>query len=146
MGWTTGVRFPAGAGTFFFATVSRPAVRPTQPPIQSVPGALSLRVKAPDCEADHSAPSSAEVKNTWNYTSTPPYVVMACCLVKHRDNFALYFVAKIVLSVLRLYVKEITLFPVSYCWIFYEMNVFYSVSCTTVNIYKVCFFNNRKRV
>jgi hypothetical protein len=24
------------------------------------------------CEADHSPPSRAEVKNAWSYTSTPP--------------------------------------------------------------------------
>jgi hypothetical protein len=28
--------------------------------------------------------SSAEVKNTWSYTSTPPYDFMAWYLVKHR--------------------------------------------------------------
>jgi len=28
--------------------------------------------KAAGCEADHLPPSSAEVKNAWNYTSTPP--------------------------------------------------------------------------
>jgi hypothetical protein len=35
---------------------------PTQPPIQWVPGTLSLGVKWPGREADHSPPSSAEVK------------------------------------------------------------------------------------
>jgi hypothetical protein len=29
-------------------------------------------VKRPGREADHSPPSSAEVKNSWSYTSTPP--------------------------------------------------------------------------
>jgi hypothetical protein len=38
------------------------ALGPTQPPIQWVPGALSLEVKWPGCEADHSPSSSAEVK------------------------------------------------------------------------------------
>jgi hypothetical protein len=33
-----------------------------RPPIQWVPGALSLGVKRPMREADHSPPSSAEVK------------------------------------------------------------------------------------
>jgi hypothetical protein len=42
------------------------------PPIQWVPGALSLGVKWPGREADHSFPSRAEVKNAWSYTSTPP--------------------------------------------------------------------------
>jgi hypothetical protein len=34
-------------------------------------------VKRPKREADHSPPTSAEVKKTWIYTSTPPYVFMA---------------------------------------------------------------------
>jgi hypothetical protein len=52
--------------------------------------ALSLEVKRPGGEVDHSPPSSAEVKNAWSYTSTPQYVFMAWCLVKHRDNFTFY--------------------------------------------------------
>jgi hypothetical protein len=43
-----------------------------QPPIQWVPGALSLGVKRPGREATHSPPSSAEVKNARSYTSNPP--------------------------------------------------------------------------
>jgi len=42
--------------------ISRTALGPTQPPIQWVPGALYLVVKRPGHEADHSSPSSAEVK------------------------------------------------------------------------------------
>jgi len=42
--------------------VSTPALGPTQPPIQCAPGALSLVVKRPGREADHSPPSSAEAK------------------------------------------------------------------------------------
>jgi hypothetical protein len=41
-------------------TVSRTALVPTQPPIQWVSGALSLGVKRPGREADHSPPSSAK--------------------------------------------------------------------------------------
>jgi hypothetical protein len=40
-----GVRFPAGAKIFPLASVSRPALGPTQPPLQWVPGALSPGVK-----------------------------------------------------------------------------------------------------
>jgi hypothetical protein len=43
-------------------TASRTALEPTQPPIQWVPEALSLGVKRPRREADHSPPSSAEVE------------------------------------------------------------------------------------
>jgi hypothetical protein len=31
----------------------------------------------PGREADHSSPTSAEVKKMWIYTSTPPYAFMA---------------------------------------------------------------------
>jgi hypothetical protein len=37
-----------------------------------IPGA-----KRPGREADRSLPTTAEVKNTWIYTSTPPYVFVA---------------------------------------------------------------------
>jgi hypothetical protein len=40
-------------------------------------GALSPGVKRPGREADHSPSTSAEVKKTWIYTSTPPYAFMA---------------------------------------------------------------------
>jgi hypothetical protein len=36
-------------------------------------GGLSLGVKWPGREADHSPLSSAEVKNAWNYTPAPQY-------------------------------------------------------------------------
>jgi hypothetical protein len=56
-------RFRRGLGIFLFTTaVSRTALGPTQHPIQCVPGALSLGVKRPGREVDHSPPSSAEVK------------------------------------------------------------------------------------
>jgi hypothetical protein len=60
-----------------FTTVSRQDLGSTQPPLQWVSGALSLEVKRPGREADHSPPSSADVKNAWSYTSTPQYAFMA---------------------------------------------------------------------
>jgi hypothetical protein len=42
--------------------IIRTALGPTQPPIQWVPGALSLGVKRPGSEAEHSPPSSGEIK------------------------------------------------------------------------------------
>jgi hypothetical protein len=41
----------------------------------------------PGVKADHPPTSSADVKNAWSCTSTPPYVFMPWDLVKHRDNF-----------------------------------------------------------
>jgi hypothetical protein len=57
---------------FLSSTVSRPALGPTQPPIRWIPHALSPGVKRPGREADHSRPSSTDVKNAWRYISTPP--------------------------------------------------------------------------
>jgi hypothetical protein len=57
----SGVRFLAGAGNFSRHHASRTALGPTQP-IQWIPGALSLGVKRPGREDNHSPPSSAEVK------------------------------------------------------------------------------------
>jgi hypothetical protein len=51
------VRFPAGVGNFSLHHRVQ-----NGSPIQWVPDALSLRVKRPVCEADHSPPSSVEVE------------------------------------------------------------------------------------
>jgi hypothetical protein len=64
-GWTIGVlEFDSRRrlGIFLFTTSFRTALGPIQPPIQWVPGSLSLRVKRPWREADYSPPSIAEVK------------------------------------------------------------------------------------
>jgi hypothetical protein len=66
------VRFSTALGNFLFDTVSTAVLGPTQLPIHWVLKALSLGVKKPGRDADHSPPSSAEVKNAWNYTSIPP--------------------------------------------------------------------------
>jgi hypothetical protein len=67
---------PSKVKNFHFSTLSRPALGPIQPPIQWVPGALSFGVKWQEYEANHSPPTSAEVKKTLIYTSTTPYVFM----------------------------------------------------------------------
>jgi hypothetical protein len=74
---------PGGGKNIRFSISSRPALGPTQPPIQWVPGALSPGVKLPGRKANHSPPTSAEVTKMWvyQYTSTPPYAVMAQCLI-----------------------------------------------------------------
>jgi len=66
-----------GLGNFLFTTASIPVLGFTQSPTKWVSGALSLRVKRPGRETDHSPPSSAQ------------YAFVAWCLVKHRDNFTL---------------------------------------------------------
>jgi hypothetical protein len=73
------VRVPVGPR--IFSTSSRPALGSTQPPIQCVPGAVSQGAKREGSEADNSSPASAEVKKMWIYTFTPPYTIMAYCLI-----------------------------------------------------------------
>jgi hypothetical protein len=58
------------ASSFFVMIVLKTSF--LQPPIQWVQGALSLGVRRPGREADHTPPSSADVKNVWSYTSTLP--------------------------------------------------------------------------
>jgi len=58
----------AMVGFYLFASMSRLALEPTQPPVKWVPGVKQLGHKA-----YHSPPSSGEeVKNVWSHTSTPP--------------------------------------------------------------------------
>jgi len=47
---------------------------------------LTVSIKQPENEADSSNPSSAEVKNTWSYTSIP-LRLHGVCLTKPRDHF-----------------------------------------------------------
>jgi hypothetical protein len=82
-GWTAGVRFPTGTKIFLFSIASRLAnLRPTQPPIQWVPGAHCREggVKRPRREADHSAPSSAKVQNAG---AIPPLPIGLYCVVRN---------------------------------------------------------------
>jgi hypothetical protein len=44
----------------------------------------------PGREADHSPPSSTEVKNAWAIPPLSQYVFMAWCLVNHSDYFTFY--------------------------------------------------------
>jgi hypothetical protein len=82
------VRFPAGLGIFLFTTASGTARGPTQPSIQWVPGALSLRVKRPGREANHSPSSSAEVKECVEiYLDFPSRSSWRGAQLKQKDNF-----------------------------------------------------------
>jgi hypothetical protein len=72
-GWGVGVRVPVGA---------RMVTSPCRPDRLWVPLRLLSNVywgPSPGLgrEADRSPPSNAEVKRTWVYTTTPPYVFMA---------------------------------------------------------------------
>jgi hypothetical protein len=82
------VRFSVGAGNFSFTTASRTALGPTQPPIKLVRGALSVGVERSCRKADHSHPSSAEVKERVElYLHSPNKPSWRGVQLKHRDNF-----------------------------------------------------------
>jgi hypothetical protein len=66
-----GVRVPIGSS--IFTSPYRPGRnRSTQSHVQWVPGG----VKRQGREADHLPPTSAEVKKTWIYTTSPPHPFM----------------------------------------------------------------------
>jgi hypothetical protein len=68
-----------------FSTVSTPVLGLTQPRIQWVPGALCLDSKQLGPKTGHSPQYMADD------TSTPPYTVMACYMVKHKGKFTVTF-------------------------------------------------------
>jgi len=59
-------------GIFLFTTASRTALWSTRPPIQWVPGALSLGAKRPDVKLTTRLHVVLRSKNAWSYISTPP--------------------------------------------------------------------------
>jgi hypothetical protein len=78
----TGFDSQQGQGVLIFAIASRPALGPTQPPIQWVPGALLPGAKRPWREADHSLHL---VPRSRMYGAIPPlplYAFMVWCSVK----------------------------------------------------------------
>jgi hypothetical protein len=92
--------------------------------------------KAAGGEADHSPPSSAEVKNAWSYTSTPQYVFMAWCLVKHRDNFTFTFLVHHK-HMNNLYVINITHITIRKFYVAYD-NINIAGICTSGNYSEIC--------
>jgi hypothetical protein len=74
-----GVRTQQGQRIFRLSSVSRPALRPTQPPVQWVPGVLSPGVKRGRGVILTTHPHL--VPRSWmsrSYTSSPPSASMAC--------------------------------------------------------------------
>jgi hypothetical protein len=102
MGWTIGVLgFDSRRvlGIFLFTTASRKGLGPTQPPIQFVPGTLSLGVKRSGREADDSPPSSAEVKKyveLYLHSPSTPSLRGDPLRKKHRYTFTFYVCCRLV--------------------------------------------------
>ena len=72
-----------------FPHLSRPALGPTQPPVQWVPG-LSRGKERPGRDADPTPPNSAVVKKEYSYTFTPPMGRTTCTEPQRLYNGALY--------------------------------------------------------
>jgi hypothetical protein len=79
---------PWSGGFFLFTTEFSLVLGPTQSPIQWVLGSLSVRVKRPGNNADHSLPCSAEDKNGRAILSVPHMLSWhSAVLIKQWDNF-----------------------------------------------------------
>jgi hypothetical protein len=86
--WTTAVRIAASQDFFLHRNVhTGSGVHP--PPVHLYQDCF-VGGKAARTWNKLSPLSIAEVKNAWSYTSTPPYVYMAWCLVKRHEQFRLY--------------------------------------------------------
>jgi hypothetical protein len=60
----SGARIPEGERGVLFSKTPRPALGPTQPPVQRVPSFFP-EIKRPEREVIHSPRFSVEVKNEW---------------------------------------------------------------------------------
>jgi hypothetical protein len=95
-----------------YTQASRPALGPTQPPIQWIPEALCPGVQLEVREAERSLPSSAEDKNgeaitPLSHTSS----WHGACLIKHRDNFTFTFLQPCKTSFQQEFLRESTQGP-----------------------------------
>jgi hypothetical protein len=84
------VRVPAGAGNFSLhhRVQIGSGAQPVSYPMGT--GALSLGLKRPGREADHSPTSSAEIKNAWSYTALPQHAFVTWCSVKAQEQLYIY--------------------------------------------------------
>jgi hypothetical protein len=79
----------SGRGEIFLSsTSSRPVIGPTQPPIRWIPGGRDVKLTT-------LRPTSAEIRNAWIYTYTPPHAFMAKCLIIHKGNLALHLLSSL---------------------------------------------------
>ena len=86
-GWTVRRSNPGGWGRDS-PRLSRPALAPTQPPVQCVPGLSLPGVKRPERDVDHPPPSSAEVKTKSGAIPLRPlWAFVACNTTNSTSTF-----------------------------------------------------------
>jgi hypothetical protein len=85
-------------------------------------------------EANHSPPSTAEVKNACSCNSTLPFVFLAWCLVKYRDNFTYTDTYLILISAVSKHFPSPTLF------------FFVTLFCLCRSLFDVCRLLTREDV
>jgi hypothetical protein len=74
---------------FIFSVISRLALGPTQFPVWQIVGAfflVGIKWASPKADTFICCWSCA-----WSYMSTSPNVFMEWCLIKHRDNFTIFY-------------------------------------------------------
>jgi hypothetical protein len=92
MGWIIGVQFLPGARDFSLLCSIRTDSGAHPAPYPVGTGALLTVVQWQACDADHSLPSSAEVKMVELYLHSPICVhdIVLNYIIKYRDNFTFY--------------------------------------------------------
>jgi hypothetical protein len=98
-----------GLGISLSTTVSRPALEPTQPPIQGVPGALSLGIKWPVHKANHSLHLVPRSRMRGTIPPLHQYAFMAWCSIKAQEQLYLYHTTPLLLFYVHLLTQLINI-------------------------------------
>jgi hypothetical protein len=73
----------------------------------------SPRIKQTGCGIDHCSPATAKFM-AWSNASSPPYVLMSWCLMKHKGDFA--FKSTFLTSEQRIHMQYVSVCHCVQCW------------------------------